>query len=952
MTKDADLRKIITFGRFKLISSERLLLKDNSPVRLGDRALDALILLASNPNKRFSNKDLMDFIWPDVSVDGGSLRFQITKLRQALNDGQEGARFISNEPGRGYRFVAPVSVSHEKDGGRAASDSSTSTTPFLPTRLGRMIGRANDFIEVSSALTASHFVSIVGPGGVGKTTVAISVAHELVGFFPSSVLFVDLGMLSDEALVATSVASMLGIMVQSNDPTPSIIAHLKERKMLLVLDCCEHVIDSAAALAEQIFLSAPEVYILATSREPLRVKGENVYRIEPLAVPPEDGELTSEEALSFPAAQLFVERATATGARIEFTERNLRLIRSICRRLDGVALAIELAAGRVEAYGLEQIDALLDQRLARLWLGKRTASPRQKTLQATLNWSFELLSTPEKMVLRRLAIFVGPFTLEAAAAVVSSETVGDGAVLNAIDSLVAKSMVATRLVGTGMNYRLLDATRYYVLEKNFDDPELPALSTRYATYYRQWCSRVIDKWQFASAAIERITILSMLANVRAALEWCFGNDGDPAIGIELASSAATVFLAMSLLPECHRWSEQALRAIDEGSRGGKEEMHLKRALGQSLMFTKGNTEAAHVALQAGLNIAESSGDQLDQIKLVGSLFSFHLRTGDFKTALEYATRNSMVGKAVNDPTAIASGHSLCGISLHLMGDLHAAREELESAMLQGSHAKLKSTIYFGFDHINWAGGALARTLWLQGYPDQALSLARKTVLDATRMEHPITLSFVLNWAISVFLWAGDLTNAEEHISWMTDHANSHSLAPYLDLSRGFRGELALKQGDEDRGIQALQDSLKGLQAARYEVMTSGLRISLAEGLVAAGRASEAAALIDDAIRLVKERGDLTYLPEALRVRGRIRRLLSGSTEAVAESDFIRSLELTRLQGSRAWELRAATDLASLRLDQEQVGAARDILGPVFCQFDEGFDSTDVKNAANLLRRLA
>ena len=240
-------------------------------------------------------------------------------------------------------------------------------------------------------------------------------------------------------------------------------------------------------------------------------------------------DLTAAVALTYPATQLFLERAMASGARFELSDANVAIVAGICQKLDGVALAIELAAGRVEAYGLEQTAALLDQRLSLLWQGQRTAPPRQKTLQATLDWSYGLLSEVERLVLRRLAVFVGYFTIEAALEVVTDAKIDRALLFGAMDSLVAKSMVAPRPIGAMMRYRLLDTTRAYLLETGVDDA---ALAARHAIYYQRWLEQTGAEWPTLSNAAERAPHFASLHNVRAALEWCFGANGDTEIGIK------------------------------------------------------------------------------------------------------------------------------------------------------------------------------------------------------------------------------------------------------------------------------------------------------------------------------------------------------------------------------------------------------------------------------------
>jgi predicted ATPase len=818
--------------------------------------------------------------------------------------------------------------------------------------LMRMVGRDDDVLKVSTQLTASRFVTIVGPGGVDKTTVAVTVGHHLIEAFAGVALFVDLGMLSDPKLVATAVASMLGWSVQSEDATPNLIAYLRDKRLLLILDTCEHLIEAVAALAANIVAAAPDVHILATSREALQVEGEQVYRLDALACPPDDPQLTAATLQKFPATQLFVERAMASGARLDLNDADAAIVVGICRKLDGVALAIELAARRVESHGLQQTAALLDQRLTLLWVGPRTAPPRQKTLQATLDWSYGLLSELERVVLRRLAVFVGHFTLDAALAVVTSATVDQSHVFGAIDSLVAKSMVATRPIGAMMRYRLLDTTRAYALELSVDDAELADLAVRHATYYRRWLEQTGIEWPTLSTGAERAPHFAGLNNVRVALEWCFGANGNAQVGVELATAAAPVFLAMSLLPECHRWSERGILALDDATRGGLEEMHLQAAMGVSLMFTRGGRDAARVALNKSFAIAQERGGALDQLRLLGPLNMFYLRTGDFKSALRYAQDCSAIAGTVDDSVAAALAHSILGISLHLGGDLASARAELEAAVRREPRSQRTTTIYLGFESKCLAGAILARTLWLQGHPAQAMERARQTVKEAARMEHSLTLAIALIWGISVLLWTGDLQSAEEHVDWLIANSESHSLAPYLAVGRGFQGELAIRRGDATNGVDSLLGSLEKLHAMPYELLTTPLNISLVQGLAATGRFAEGTTLIDETIRLVETNGDICYLPELLRVKGDV--LLSMPQLGVddAERHFMHSLELSRRQGARAWELRTATDLASLWAGQRQSGRARALLQPLLEQFVEGSDTADLKAAARLLANLA
>lgn len=940
----------LAFGPFTLVASERLLTKNGVTVDLGARALDILIALISTPNEVVSKKDLMSRVWPDVTVEEGSLRFHMTGLRKALGDGKDGARYITTIAGRGYCFVAPTSRV-----ARPRQETPTASAHFphanLPHRLARMVGRDDDVQKLSKQLRASRLVTIIGPGGVGKTTVAIAVAHHLTDTFSGSVLFADLGMLSDPNLAATAISSMMGLSVQSDDPIPGLIGFLKGKRILLVLDTCEHLVEAIARLASNIMEAAPEVHILATSREALRIEGEYIYRLDALAGPPEDTVPTAEAVRRFPATRLFLERAAAGGAHLDISDADAPIVVSICRKLDGVPLAIELAARRVESYGIQQTAALLDQHLTLLWPGSRTAPPRQKTLHATLNWSYELLSEAERTVLRRLSVFVGHFTLDAALEVVTSAPLDRTTTSGVLDSLIEKSMLAVRPVGAMVRYRLLDTTRAYALETNSDSTDFSDVSTRHANYFRRWLEQAGSEWETLSTGTERAPYFAALNNVRAALEWCFGKNGNISIGVELAAAATPVFLAMSLLVECQRWSERALLALDDSRRGSREEMQLQAGLGISTMFMRGNVDPVHAALSRSLEIAEQRREAFHMVGMLGMLQLYHFRGGDYRLALKYAEQSSIVAGEIDDARLTALAHSLLGISRHLVGDLKGARMELEAALEYESAGAVAGRVFLlGFDHFTLANAALATTLWLQGYPAQALARALKAADDAERTNHPLSLSNALT-AITVLLWIGDLDAAERHLDWFLSRAEMQYFRPYLDVGRGLKAELAIRRGDAEAGVETLKDCLEKLQAARFGRFTARFNLFLAHSFAASGRFEDGIALIEETIQLVEEKGGVPYTPELLRLKGSIYLTMPKPRGKDAETCFKQALELSRKQGARFWELRTATDLAALWSSQGRSKEAKALLLPVIEQFAEGQDMPDLKVAKQTLASL-
>jgi DNA-binding winged helix-turn-helix (wHTH) protein len=382
--RDSRPDHVLSFGPFSLFVAARMVKKADEPISLGDRALDILIALAERAGEVVSHKELISTVWPDVRVEEVNLRYQMSTLRKALGDRRDGARYVSNVAGRGYCFVAPIRRSTATRTVPVTAIATTERVKKLPPRLTRMVGRDEIVRSLAEQLPLQRFVSIVGLGGIGKTTVAISVAHTLIDGFHDAIFFIDLAPLTDPQLVPTAIASAVGFTVQTQDPVVSLLAFIGDKKILLVLDNCEHVIDVVAALAERVVSETPQAHILTTSREALRVEGEHVHLLFSLDCPPEDAGLTATEALRYPAAQLFMERAAASGYGAALSDIDARIAAQICRRLDGIALAIELAASRVGCHGIRGTAELLENRFSLLWPGRRTASPRHETLNAML----------------------------------------------------------------------------------------------------------------------------------------------------------------------------------------------------------------------------------------------------------------------------------------------------------------------------------------------------------------------------------------------------------------------------------------------------------------------------------------------------------------------------------------------------------------------------------------
>src|SRR6266481_3025954 len=437
----------ISFGPYRLLAAQRLLLEGDQPVRLGSRAFDILAALVERAGEVVGKEQLIARAWPQTFVEEANLKIQVSALRRALGDGQGGNRYVITVPGRGYNFVAPV---RREETLRAAPPPTVASAVMhnLPFAATRMIGREEAVAALVSRLSRQRLVTIVGPGGIGKTTVALAVAERVTTNYEHGVWQVDLAPLGDSRLVPSAVATVLGLEILTEDPRVALVAALRDNRMLLLLDNCEHVIEAVASLAVALLGGARGVSILATSREPLGVAGEYEYRLAPLGSPQPSSRLTAAEAAAFPAVQLFVERVTAIVEDFALTDANAPLVVEICRRLDGLPLAIEFAAPRVEVMGVEGLAARLDDSLALLGARHRAVVPRHRTMRAVVDWSYGLLSEDEQRFFRALGIFAGGFTVEAAAAVaMDAATTGIDAIDRLAD-LVAKSLVVADVSAT------------------------------------------------------------------------------------------------------------------------------------------------------------------------------------------------------------------------------------------------------------------------------------------------------------------------------------------------------------------------------------------------------------------------------------------------------------------------------------------------------------------------
>jgi predicted ATPase len=524
-----------------------------------------------------------------------------------------------------------------------------------------MIDRESAISEVKDKLRDGRFVTLLGPGGIGKTTIALAVGHAAAAESGGEVYFVDLEGLTDPRNVAGAVATSLGVALKSKDPGLELVDLVRSRKLLIVLDSCEHVIEAVASLAEQLYRQAEQIHVLTTSRELLKVEGEHCYRVPPLDCPPDGSEQTANAVLRYPAAQLFVQRVAARAGSFVLTDEEAPFVAEICRKLDGLPLAIELAAGQVAALGLKNTAARLVSRPELLKLSHRTAVPRHRTLKATLDWSYDLLSDGERIVFRRIASFVGHFTLEGARHVAGELGAGTGEICDAIAGLVEKSLITTRIDETQAEYRLLDTTRAYALEKLEAHAEVDVVFRRHAEYVAGYLESQRAALLPLPQAERAAAHLRQVSDVRAALEWSFGPRGDAEIATRLAVPATQLFLELSLLTECQLWSERAIALLRSQHPDSRREMAICATLPFALMYTEGNNQRVRAAFSRALDAAVRQQDLDYELRLLSGLFRYSYWTNDINDAIDLAARSKSVALKTQDPDDLALAESMLGL---------------------------------------------------------------------------------------------------------------------------------------------------------------------------------------------------------------------------------------------------------------------------------------------------
>jgi predicted ATPase/DNA-binding winged helix-turn-helix (wHTH) protein len=937
-----DRNLCFSFGSFKVLPVGRKLLYRGHEIPLGGRAFDILLVLLEAAGEVVSQQDINQRVWPGLWVDEANLRVHMAGLRKILRQHGGEERYIATIPRRGYAFCEPVSRNVDRQTSAKLSDTLNSVSASPP----RLIGRDQEIFTITKLLKEKRFVSIIGAGGVGKTSVALAVAHSLQVDGSLSTYFVDLGGISRGDRIGTAIAAALSFSPRSDDVVAEICAHLQNRNTLLLLDNCEHLLPDLAPIAGRLYAEAQTVHLLTTTREALRLAAEEIYLLAALASPPEGTKLTKDEVEEWSAIELFLERARSSGYRDELSDQSVTAVAGICDKLDGNALAIELVASRVANHGIFGMADLLERNFKLEWYGRRDAIERHRNLGAMVEWSYETLMIRDRIVLARLSVIVGFFSLSIAQQVAADDELTADQVEAAVVSLVEKSLLSVSEITGRTCYRLLDTTKSYAANKLHESGEKSAVCRRHLDCISTLLTGFDDN---VSAAGETLVddLPNLMGNLRAALDWSAAAEGDHKALCELTAIAAPLFLGNSMLKECREWCELAFASMPEDLRNTEVELALWEGFAISAMFTRGNGDEIAEAIDTAVTIARTLARREYEMRLLAGLHIYKSRIGDFSGLIDVSRQALEVAEELKREDYHAMAEWMMATALHLCGDQASAYAFCKRAMRRPAGATFHLDA-FGYDHRIRGQIVLVRVLWLLGYLDQAANLCTEIVKEAVQKDHAVGLCIALIYTTTVAIWSKNFVTARERIDLLLETASINSLEPYRAVGLALRGEAAVMEGILDEGIMDLRTGLTILNREQHNVITTEFLVALAIGVAQTGAIEEAHAILDQADAQAQRQSELYLAPEILRARGEIYHHSRDASQERSEQLFQESIISAAAQGTMGWELRSTLSLALLLSGLEREEEANKLLQDILQRLPTDASISDLSAAKAML----
>lgn len=936
-----DLNEVVDFGPFRLYARHRKLFCRSEEVHLGGRAMDVLLALARKRGELVTKEQLFEAAWPDVFVHESNLKVTVAYIRRALREFSPSHEYLTTIVGRGYWLA--IDARPEETGSKADLPVVAGTP--LP-ELGTVIGRDVEIAELRQTLASHRLTTIVGAGGIGKTTVAVAAAQLFEDEGGGSVTFVDLARVASEEFVTSSLAAALGISSNGDDSLQAIVSILARRKAVLLLDTCEHVLNAMAHICDVVLAQTPDIRILATSRQVLRARGEKVVWLAPLEVPPQDHADTALDVLRYSAPQLLAARAfEKAGYRVE--DEDAPAIAEICRRLDGAPLAIELVSSRLAGRSAGTVLRELDDRFRALRRDSPGGPLRQQTLLVTLEWSYALLTSDEAAVLRAISIFAGSFDTDAAVRIVAHLALAPSATFDAVAGLRAKSMLSVDQTFGELRYRLLDSTRAFAGDLLDGQGELNAVSASHARLQLEILTRAGAEHATMPARKWHATYGGQADDLRKALDWALYRSGDPLLGIQLVAAGLPLWHELSLGEETRRNCERGLAEFDHIA-GADDALKLKLVLGLATVSTYLSDDAGRtVALfETAIQLARETADASAECRALGALSTFAVLTGHQSAVLD--TLQAMRDAAIraNDRAALWEQELLRAVWDVLDCKFQAGHQRLKKLrveMRDHSEGAVPRFHIHQKTNIEVQRGALC---WLIGKPGRALCVIEKAARDAMETGHGLTLTHSLARGI---IWTmsecHDYAMARFYTDYLKNTVDRHGMAAWLPIADCYSESIDALSGarPSPEGLRAAFDNLK---KGSFQVGHHSYYATLTKAMVAIGQWEDAARTIDHVFQVYPERW---ILPEILRLRAATERAFGRDGDAMVT--LRESLRAADKIGCLAWKLRAAHDLAALLQDQGAPTKARQVLAPVYGQFTDGFNSGDLRNSRKLLEQL-
>lgn len=908
----------LQFDDYEIDIEQRRLTENGIPLRLGGRAFDILSALVSRAGDIVTKDELIAQVWPKTVVEEGALRVHLVALRKAL--GNHARHLIENVPGRGYVFAGSVRrISRERPPPETAGTTLNLPVAIIPRIPKKLIGR-DEFIRSTLALLeTTRLLTLAGPGGIGKTAIAVYCANAVAE--KKRLVFIDLGTLADGAALLSTIATELGLSTFGDDTLPGIVVELSKVPTLLLLDGCERIVDAAANAAEAILRDCATVQILATTREPLRTAMEKVRHVAPIELPP-DGE-DNLDISGVPAIELFTSLAVLAGDNLDLSgRRSMEIVADIVRSLDGIPLAIELAAARLFDMDLPSLHQSVAKPIAFLRRGRRTAPPRQQTMRATLDWSYSTLSADEKELLMRLSVFAGTFSTDSALAI-SEKTDDPDAFYEAFDGLFLKSLLA--VTQGGGSFKLLLTTRDYAREKLADTTFSRSCRETHARICLDRLRSATDEWHTVDPIEWRASNSEIVNDMRCALIWALGDDGNEDLGMALTANSDTVWVQFGLISEQLSATERALEVYEaRGLSDPALEMKLRMSYGIALYHTKTFDRNGDVIVQYDrvLDLAVATGDMAMLMRVIGGAAAIHTANGHYRKAIDLVHR---FGKEFDQMPPQARSHFL-NHNYHYIGDFDCAMEHARITLVPPKET-LKPPPNSGsyFDIRISAFCVIVKTLWIQGQYSAAETTLQNALGEVWEKDHAIsTCLFLAASACPTALGIGNTDLGTRLVEMLREESTRNSLLRWRAWGRAYEEVIAATRESDPAAFHRTVSRLGGTPFENCLVI--GGRLASAEQLE----------------RLVPE--DTWCGAEVLRLRGEL--AMSTST-AQGRGLLLRAHDLASKQAAGTFALRCATSLYRYSA-QNMRNASRDLLLRALEAVEYREDITDVAAATSAL----